>query len=73
MKVKDRDNDENFKQFSAAIKKLAESSASLKSDSFEDTIYKLAVNTVKEHETKEIEEQTKVRPKINFLMKSKSF
>lgn len=70
-KVKDGDSNENFKQFSANIKKLMESSASLKSDSFEDALHQMAANTVKEHEAKEIEEQAKV--KHQMILSTQSF
>ncbi|XP_055318778.1 uncharacterized protein LOC129576866 [Sitodiplosis mosellana] len=58
--IKDRDKDENYQHFRTAVDKLAESSASLESASLEDAIRSLATATVNEHETKEIEEQTKI-------------
>ncbi|XP_031638266.1 uncharacterized protein LOC116350573 [Contarinia nasturtii] len=58
--IKDRDTDENYKKFLEAVDKLAESSTSLESESLENVIHKLAVQTVKENEAKEIEEQTKI-------------
>lgn len=59
-KIKDRDKDENFQKFRAAVDKLAESSASLETASLEDTIHSLVVDTVKQNELTEIEEQKKV-------------
>lgn len=59
-KIKDRDKDENFQMFRATVDKLAESSASLETASLEDTIQRLVADTVKQHETTEIEEQKKV-------------
>lgn len=48
-------------KFRSGIEKLAESIESMESASFETDLHKLATDTVKEHESAEIEEQKRVR------------
>lgn len=59
--ITDRDNDESFQQFRNEVNKLAESSETFKTDSFEDVLHKLATDTAKQQENSEIEEQKKVK------------
>lgn len=57
--IKDRDNDDHFKKFTAEINKLAEST-SLETSSLENALQKMTQELITKHESAEIEEQEKV-------------
>lgn len=58
--ITDRDNDERFGEYRTAVEQLAESVGSADQTSLENAIHTMTVDTVKEFESAEIDEQNKV-------------